>query len=88
LTNKLDLVITNGRTLDGTGNPSYETDIGIVGGEIAVMTQDLSKSHAERVTDDEGKVASPGFIDTHSHDDAYLLINPHFVEKVRRGVTT
>ena len=88
MTNELDLLITNGRILDGTGNPGYEADIGIVGGEIAVHGRDISKTHAKRVIDAGGMVVSPGFIDTHSHDDAYLLINPQCDEKVRQGVTT
>jgi N-acyl-D-amino-acid deacylase len=88
MTNQLDLLITNGRIIDGTGNPGYEADIGIVGGEIAVMGHDISKTHADRLIDAEGMVVCPGFIDTHSHDDAYLLINPHCDDKVRQGVTT
>ncbi len=88
MTNKLDLLITNGRILDGTGKPGYDADIGIVDGEIAVMNRDLGKTHAERIIDAGGMVVSPGFIDTHSHDDAYLLINPQCEDKVRQGVTT
>ena len=88
MTNELDLLITNGRILDGTGNPGYEADIGIVGAEIAVLGRDISKTHAKRVIDAGGMVVSPGFIDTHSHDDAYLLINPQCEDKVRQGVTT
>ena len=88
MTHKLDLLITNGRILDGTGNPAYDADIGIIGGQIAVMARDLGKTHAQRVIDAEGMVVSPGFIDTHSHDDAYLFINPQCEDKVRQGVTT
>ena len=88
MTHKLDLLITNGRILDGTGNPGYEADIGIVGAEIVLMGREISKSHAARVIDAGGMVVSPGFIDTHSHDDAYLLINPQCEDKVRQGVTT
>ncbi len=88
MTNKLDLLIINGRILDGTGNPGYEADIGIVGAEIALMGRDFRKIQAERVIDAGGLVVSPGFIDAHSHDDAYLLINPQCEDKVRQGVTT
>ena len=88
MTTKLDLLISNGRILDGTGNPEYEADIGIISGSIAVMGHDINKTHADRIIDAEGMVVSPGFIDTHSHDDAYLLINPHCDDKVRQGVTT
>lgn len=85
---KLDLLITNGRILDGTGNPAYEADIGVIGGEIAVMAPDLAKTRAERIIDAGDLVVTPGFIDAHSHDDAYLLINPRCDDKVRQGVTT
>ena len=88
MTDKLDLLITNGLILDGTGNPAIDADIGVIGGEIAVMARDLSNTHAKRIIDAEGMVVSPGFIDTHSHDDAYLLINPQCEDKVRQGVTT
>ena len=85
---KLDMLITNGQILDGTGNPGYEADIGIVGGEIALMERKIANTIADRVIDTEGMVVCPGFIDTHSHDDAYILINPQCDDKVRQGVTT
>ena len=44
---KLDLLITNGRILDGTGNPAIDADIGVIGGEIAVMARDLSQGTKE-----------------------------------------
>ena len=88
MTHKLDLLITNGRILDGTGKPGYEADIGIISGAIAVMGRNINKTDADRIIDAEGMVVSPGFIDTHSHDDAYLLINPQCQDKLRQGVTT
>ena len=88
MTNQLDLLITNGRIIDGTGNPAYEADVGIVGSKIEIMERDLNKLTADRTIDADGMVVCPGFIDTHSHDDAYLLINPQCDDKVRQGVTT
>ncbi|CAB1056807.1 N-acyl-D-amino-acid deacylase (EC [Olavius sp. associated proteobacterium Delta 1] len=88
MTIKLDLLIKNGRIIDGTGNPYFFSDIGIVDGKIACLAQGLGPSNANRVLDAAGLTVCPGFIDTHSHDDAYLLINPQCDEKVCQGVTT
>jgi N-acyl-D-amino-acid deacylase len=85
---KLDLLITNARILDGTGNPGYAAHIGIVDGKIASVSRDISPSNTRRTIDAEGLTVCPGFIDAHSHDDAYLLITPQGDDKVRQGVTT
>ena len=88
MTDKLDLLITNGHILDGTGNPYFEADIGVAHGQIIAIGRGISQSDAKQVIDAQGMTVSPGFIDTHSHDDAYLLINPRCDEKVQQGVTT
>ena len=85
---KLDLVISNGSIIDGTGNPGYHAHIGIADGKIVCIMRDISQSNAARIIDAEGMTVCPGFIDTHSHDDAYLLIKPQGDEKVCQGVTT
>ena len=84
----LDLLITNAGVVDGTGNPCYAAHIGIVDGKIACISRDISKSSTARTIDAAGMTVCPGFIDAHSHDDAYLLINPQGDDKVRQGVTT
>ena len=64
-----DLVIENGRIVDGTGNPWYYGDVGIVGDTI-VEVGDLSGREAERTIDATGLVVCPGFIDMHTHIDS------------------
>jgi N-acyl-D-aspartate/D-glutamate deacylase len=63
---RYDILIRNGRVLDGSGNPWRYADIGIRGGRIADMGR-LTGASASRVIDAAGLVVSPGFIDVHSH---------------------
>lgn len=63
-----DLIIRNGRVLDGTGNPWFPADIGVRGGRI-VTVGSLAGAAATRVIDAAGKYVAPGFIDIHSHAD-------------------
>ncbi len=83
----MDLKIINGLVLDGTGSPGRRCDIGITGDRIAVLG-DLGQAEARQVIDASGQMVCPGFIDTHSHSDAYLLIEPSAPSKVYQGVTT
>jgi N-acyl-D-amino-acid deacylase len=63
---RYDVLIRNGRVLDGSGNPWRYADIGIRGGRIADMGR-LASASAARVIDAAGLVVAPGFIDVHSH---------------------
>ncbi len=85
---KLDLLIKNGTIIDGTGNPGYHAHLGIADGKISCITRDIGNSDTARIIDAEGMSVCPGFIDAHSHDDAYLLIKPQGDQKVHQGVTT
>jgi N-acyl-D-aspartate/D-glutamate deacylase len=85
---KYDLVVKNGRIIDGTGNPWFKADIGIVGSRIAAISRSGDRVEANRVLDAAGMVVSPGFIDPHTHDEAYILIDPQCSQKVLQGVTT
>lgn len=61
-----DIVIRNGRVLDGTGNPWYRADVAIVGDRI-VAVGDLGRRRARRSIDATGLYVAPGFVDVHSH---------------------
>ena len=61
-----DVLIRNGRVLDGSGNPWLAADLGIRGGRIVDMGR-LGNAAAARVIDARGLTVSPGFIDVHSH---------------------
>jgi N-acyl-D-amino-acid deacylase len=82
-----DLVIRNGRIVDGTGNPWYVGDIAIRGDRIVAVGR-VPEGAAAREIDATGLVISPGFIDMHSHSDYVLLEDPRAESKVRQGVTT
>jgi len=82
-----DIVIRNGRIVDGSGNPWFIADIGIKNGKIEKISR-LKLKDADRVIDAEKCIVSPGFIDMHSHSDFSPLINPYMESKVRQGVTT
>ncbi|TKB48425.1 N-acyl-D-glutamate amidohydrolase [Ferrimonas sediminicola] len=84
-----DLLIQRGRYFDGTGAPSFIADIAISDGRIArVSTSPLPPTSARRVIQARGLWVTPGFIDTHTHYDAELLVSPGLSESVRHGVTT
>jgi len=83
----LDIIIKNAYVIDGTGNRRFRADIGIEGSKI-VRIGDLKSEKALKEIDASGLVASPGFIDMHSHSDLTLLINPKAESKVRQGITT
>ena len=82
-----DIIIKNGRIVDGTGNPAYSADIGIRNGKIASVCRHLNSAAAKRIIDADHRIVTPGFIDAHSHDDFFPFINPTCEEKVVQGVT-
>ena len=72
-----DLIIRNGRIIDGTGNPWFQSDIGIINGKI-VSIKNLKNQQAKREIDAKGLYVTPGFIDLHSHADRAMT--SEFVE--------
>src|SRR4030088_3527903 len=84
---KFELLIRNATVIDGTRAPRFEADIGISSGKI-VSIGSLTNSKADVEIDACGKIAAPGFIDAHTHDDRLMLSAPDMAPKVSQGVTT
>jgi N-acyl-D-amino-acid deacylase len=82
-----DLVIRNGRIIDGTGSPWYSGDVGIRDGRIAAIGR-LEGAKAKRTVDAGGKVVAPGFIDMLGQSELSILVNPSLPSKVFQGITT
>jgi N-acyl-D-amino-acid deacylase len=82
-----DLVIRNGRVIDGTGSPWYSADIGIRAGKIAGIGR-LADAPAKRTIDARGMVVAPGFIDMLGQSEVTILVNPHLPSKIFQGITT
>jgi N-acyl-D-amino-acid deacylase len=82
-----DLLIRNASIVDGTGAPRFNGDIGILSDRI-IRIGDLSALRGESEIDLAGRIAAPGFIDSHTHDDRIMLSNPDMAPKVSQGVTT
>ncbi|MEI8040443.1 MAG: D-aminoacylase [Verrucomicrobiota bacterium] len=80
-----DLIIRNGRVIDGTGNPAFYADVAVNKGRIAKIGRVTGKSATE--IDARGLIVAPGFIDVHTHADevAEMPLAENFV---RMGVTT
>ncbi len=84
----LDLLITGGTILDGTGAPGFAGDVGVRDGRIVrVSREPLDATDAARVIDAAGLVVAPGFIDLHAHLEPLPML-PGAESHVRQGVTT
>jgi len=86
-TQDFDLLIRGGRIVDGTGNPSYQADLGIRGKTIVSLGR-LDGRTAGRVIDATGLTVAPGFIDIHNHSDYTVVKDPDAESMVRQGVTS
>jgi dihydroorotase/N-acyl-D-amino-acid deacylase len=83
----LDLKITNGRIIDGTGAPWFRADIGVRGDTI-VAIGDLANSPAKTTIDAQNHIVSPGFIDLLGQDENAVFRDAHLEPKIRQGVTS
>ena len=82
-----DLIIRNGRIVDGTGAPWYSGDVAIRGGRIAAIGS-LINARADKTIDAAGMVVAPGFIDMLGQSDLSILVNPRLPSKIFQGITT
>ena len=83
----IDVLIKNGKVVDGTGNPWVHADVAIRGDRVVAVGK-LKEATAKTVIDAQGKIVAPGFIDMHSHSDLLLLEDGSAPSKIRQGVTT
>ena len=82
-----DLVLANGKILDGCGNPWFWGDLAIGQGRI-VQVAPPGTLHGRAVIHVDGRYVAPGFIDVHTHSDLSILVNRRAESAVRQGVTT
>ena len=82
-----DLVIRGGTVVDGSGAPGRRADVGVSGETIAAVG-DLGRAEADHVVEAAGLVVAPGFIDTHTHAEGALLVDPQCPMGLRQGITT
>ena len=80
-------VIVNARVIDGSGGPSRDVNVRIVGDRIAAVG-DFEPSPDDTIVDADGLVLAPGFIDVHSHHDYKLFELPEALAAVSQGITT
>lgn len=84
---RFDVVIANGRVVDGTGAPWFSADIGIVGDRIVAMGR-LAEAEATHRIDATGLVVAPGFIDLLGQSEFNVLVDSRAASKITQGITT
>lgn len=87
-TSAWDLLIINGRVVDGTGNPWFHADVAISGGRIARVAPRLPRESADRVIDAAGMIVAPGFIDMLGHSESSILRHRSAISKITQGITS
>ena len=82
------VLIRNPMVYDGTGSFPFRSDVLLRDGKIARIAQDIPAPEGCEVVEAEGLALSPGFINTHSHNELELLRNPALQQVVGQGITT
>tara|TARA_B110000116_G_C16796951_1_gene567392 strand:- start:435 stop:2012 length:1578 start_codon:yes stop_codon:yes gene_type:complete len=83
---KPNILIRGGIVIDGTGTSAFKADVEITADRITRIGSIDSSNYFE-VLDADGLIVSPGFIDSHSHSDFTLLVDPRAVSSITQGVT-
>ena len=82
-----DLLIRNGKVIDGTGNSWFYADIAIKDGKIVSIGK-LNNASAAKIVDAKGLIVAPGFIDVHGHIEGGIITRPSADNYIYDGVTT
>lgn len=88
MTQQWDLLIRNATFFDGSGQPSYKTDLAIADGKVVAIEAALDPAMSRTVVEAEGKWLMPGLLDIHTHYDLEVELSPGLPESVRHGTTT
>src|SRR4051794_38100131 len=83
-----DLVIRNGRVVDGTGAPARPADLAVDNGVITAVGVVPADAEAREVIDAAGMIVTPGFVDIHTHYDGQVIWDPTLSPSGWHGVTT
>ena len=83
----LDLILKNGRIIDGTGKPVFKADIGIKDGKITQIKTGITEE-ADKIIEAGDLIIAPGFIDIHSHSDTNVFLENKLSSKIMQGITT
>lgn len=82
------LLLSGGLVVDGTGAPPRRADVLLEADRIAAVGPDDAMPRDVPRLDVTGRIVAPGFIDSHTHDDGYVLAHPDMLPKVSQGITT
>jgi len=83
-----DVLIRNGRVIDGSGNPWFWADVGIKGDRITLVGRAAANAASKRTIDATGLIVAPGFIDMLEQSEFNLLVDRKAVSKLTQGITS